>query len=266
MQTPQTLALAISVCALLVSLYSAYERRVEIRKAQRIRLAQIADALSELQIAADAAEGDLSGYNMRRELLAQQAASLTGASKKVKLSSIEARTIALACRMFGDEESARSFFETSIASASREGRTYQVYALRSYADFLFSLGEISTGRDLFRRAQEMDRVRLDGSSKVRLLQTFEFWAVAEATTRGGDSDAARHLLAQAEQLAAELPSTVEAKDALQLVAEHRELAFEALSEDGSAQGQRSTVELHGSCREAGQPARHLRERDVAVEP
>jgi tetratricopeptide (TPR) repeat protein len=221
----QTFTLLISLCAFLVSLYSMIERRLELHRGLRFRLGQVADTLNELKVTEESTDpDDLSAINFRRELLIHQAVSLVGSRKwkrAWKLSSIEYRAIAWAASDVNDAESARRFFELALQSAETEGATAASYAYKGYADFLFSMGEVDAGRQMYKKAMEVNKPPMDSWAKIRVAETAVNWAGNEFNTLGGSEERAEELFQQAEKLAKSLPKQSEADAILQFVRTQR---------------------------------------------
>ena len=201
MQAISLPTLAISLAALVISVYGIGERRHAAHAAERLRFATIVDELNGLHLqhvqVARLTEGDLTDViNGRRELLATQGLSMIKKLRK-HITSPEYRTLAHALSRAGYPAEADEIWRTAIATAAREGHVQSLFAHRGYAYLLFTEGRLEDARTELRRAVDVIG-SADDTAIIHQIKTLKFWADTERE-EDPDRPEAAELLVEAQQ-------------------------------------------------------------------
>lgn len=225
----QSAAIAISLVALLVSIYGVRERKSDRYRQQRLRLSELVDELSRVtseqaQLFAEKklTEEVFRSLNRRRSVLCDEASGLLE-SVGLQASSQQLLQLAHAKARLGDIDDTRVLFQAAVDVAPR-GSSAHVQALREYAyAAFFVFGSPEEGREVFEETLEVSGKRHDDSALMDVVETYLLWARAEAEVcRDPAFDRAGRLLAQAVETIQAVRTVPRARAALRNVAEAQE--------------------------------------------
>jgi hypothetical protein len=137
--------------------------------------------------------------NSRRRFLVDYAERIASEIES-QVSDIEYQTIAVAWDNAGNREKAKIYWEKCVEASPSSGM--QVYNLRGHARFLFGIGQIAQGRDVYNKATlvqhaNIEAYRFDG------IDTLLMWAMAESEY--GYNNEASRLVLMAKSEAERLP-------------------------------------------------------------
>lgn len=214
MQTKDWITVVISSIALAVSLYTIVERRLTVRRTERVRLSEIVADLNDVQIEEEKADRNQLGrvlvqaFNTRREILSQQALDLLETFSG-RITAPEYRTLAHSLRLSGYWEDADRLWQLALSTARREGTTQTVFCLRGYGLFLFDLNKAEEGRALLGEASTLLQDSNDPPTALRQVETLTWWAIEEGKLAGGSAHIQR-LLDSAELVTRDAPEALRA--------------------------------------------------------
>jgi hypothetical protein len=177
----QAVTVFVSVGALAVSIYGIVERRLTLRKTERVRLTELVDQLTEIDIAESKEQDiDANWFVRRKEVLVQQAVSLLNRSTSRSMTAVEYRLLAIAAEECGYRETADALFKkATTARAGGDLGIQTMYAERSRAMALYRAGRPAEGRAIFERMTREESERSD-LERFQLVVTLHFWSQWES--------------------------------------------------------------------------------------
>jgi tetratricopeptide (TPR) repeat protein len=114
--------------------------------------------------------------NSRRRFLVNYAEQVA-AEIESQVSDIEYQTIAIAWDSAGNREKAKIYWEKCVEASPSSAM--RVYNLRGYARFLFGIGQIAQGRDIYNKATLVEHANLE-AYRFDGIETLLMWAKAES--------------------------------------------------------------------------------------
>jgi len=177
----QAVTVSVSVAALAVSIYGIVERRVTLRKTERVRVTELVDELTGIDIA-ESKERDIDAslFVQRKEVLVQLAVSLLNRSTSRSMTAVEYRRLAIAAEECGYSETADALFrKATTARAGADIGVQTVYAERTRAMALYRAGRPAEGRAIFERMTREESERSD-LERFQLVATLHFWSQWES--------------------------------------------------------------------------------------
>ncbi len=129
-------------------------------------------------------DGAIGLFNYQINSLARLAVYITEKIPKL-VTDIEFATIADSFAWTGDQKKATQYWE--IALTASKDRYYEILNRRSYANYLFTTGNVGAGREQYKKALNLSPVS-DDFSKYDTGYTYRMWGVNERGT-GNDVSA-----------------------------------------------------------------------------